>query len=70
MAKVILIPKPGKEDKDRTSSYRLICLISAFGKVFEYLVKGRIMEELNRNGGLSEKQFGFREGKYKPSNTF
>lgn len=51
-ASVVLIWK-GKEERE-ASSYRPICLLNTFGKLFEKL--------LEANGGLSENQFGFRKG--------
>lgn len=62
-ARVVLIPKPGKEDMSQPSSFRSICLISRAGKLFEYLVKERLMKSIGDRGGLSPTQFGFVEGK-------
>lgn len=45
------------------SAFRPICMLSMVGKLYERLIKERIEQELERNGGLSERQFGFRRGR-------
>lgn len=55
--RLVLIPKPG------TSKKRPITMLDAFGKLYETLINNRIKTELEENGALSDRQFGFREGK-------
>lgn len=62
-AKILLIPKPGKTDLLSPSTYRPISLINTMGKIYEYLIKKRLREELAEKGPLSSRQFGFQEGK-------
>lgn len=62
-ARLALIPKPGKKNLFEASAYRPICLIDAAAKVYEYMVKERLEQELERGLGLSERQFGFRGGR-------
>jgi hypothetical protein len=58
-AKLVLIPKDdGTEDR----KFRPICLIDALGKVLEHLIKARLQKEVEERGGLSDNQFGFRQG--------
>jgi hypothetical protein len=58
-AKLVLIPKDdGTEDR----KFRPICLIDALGKVLEHLIKARLQKEVDERGGLSDNQFGFRQG--------
>jgi ribonuclease HI len=58
-ARVIVIPKPGKDDLQDIKSYRPIGLISVFGKVLEKVIINRINWHFHRQGKLSLKQFGF-----------
>lgn len=61
VAKLVLIEKskPGQEEK----AYRPICLLNVIGKLFEQLILCRLKKEIERKGGLSLEQYGFREGK-------
>lgn len=62
MAKLIMIekePKPGQVGV----AYRPICLLDVIGKLFESLIAGRLREEVENNGDLSCRQFGFRQGR-------
>ena len=59
-ARIILIRKGGKDEND-PRSYRPICLLNTFGKLFEQLLVARINVELQENN-LSPAQFGFRKG--------
>lgn len=45
------------------SSYRPLCLLDVEGKLFEQLVVARLEAEIERTGGLSDNQFGFRKGR-------
>lgn len=60
-AKVIPIPKPGK-DPSLASSYRPISLLSSMSKVFERLILDRFLLHVNTNSILLPEQFGFRHG--------
>lgn len=60
-ANLVLLKKPGKPDNS-PSSYRPLCLLDTLGKLLEHLLLGRLKSEIERTGGLSENQFGFREG--------
>lgn len=57
------IIKPLFENGDRQiiTKYRPISLITNFAKVFEKLLKTRILSYLNKHGVLSDNQFGVRE---------
>lgn len=59
--KITLIPKPGKQPF-QPSSYRPLCLLDTFGKLFEALLSRRIFEFLGEDG-LDKHQFGFRPGR-------
>ncbi|MHC5848301.1 reverse transcriptase domain-containing protein, partial [Streptococcus pyogenes] len=48
---------------DQVSSYRPIYLQDTMGKVLEDMVLQRLNSHLERGGGLSENQFGFRKGR-------
>ena len=49
-----------KGDKNNTSNYRLISILSSFSKVFEKAMYNQLQEHLNKCNILSEEQFGFR----------
>ena len=61
-AKLVLIPKPIKNDGD-PKTYRPISLLSVFGKVLEAMLESRLRGEIEERGGLHEKQHGFRRGR-------
>lgn len=50
-------------NKNKMENYRPITLISNIAKIFEKIIKERIIHFLNRFNLLSDKQFGFRTGK-------
>nr|CAI5832218.1 unnamed protein product [Callosobruchus analis] len=60
-ANVILLSKSGKPT-ELASSYRPICLLDTVGKLFEIMIRQRLMLEIEKAGGLSPYQFGFRSG--------
>lgn len=62
-AAVILIGKAKAGDSMDPSRYRPICLISVLGKLYEKLLKARLEREIEGNGGLSPRQYGFRKGR-------
>lgn len=59
-ARLVLIPKPQKEGQSERS-YRPLCVLNTIGKLFEHLLLVRLNDEVERNGGLSDLQFGFRK---------
>lgn len=61
-ATLILLRK-GNKPIDRPTSFRPVCLLDAEGKLYEQLLLGRLRDELKKNGDLSDKQYGFREGR-------
>lgn len=62
VSKLVLIPKPGKSNLN-PEAFRPLCLIDAIGKLYEYLIKNRIEDEMEKNNKLSPNQFGFRKGR-------
>lgn len=62
MSRLVLIPKEQKQDQQQ-KSYRPICLLNVLGKFLEQLLLARLKKELEANGGLSDEQYGFREGR-------
>lgn len=61
-ARLVLLPK-GDKPPDEPSAYRPICLLHVMGKVLEHLIRSRLRQEMEDEGGLSELQFGFRQGR-------
>lgn len=61
-AKLVLLRK-GVKPIDDPSSFRPICLLDVEGKLYELLILARLKQEINKTGGFSEWQYGFREGK-------
>ena len=63
-AKLVLIEK---HQDERTASqkrkFRPICLLSAVGKPYERLIKGRLEQELEATENLYKYQYGFRRGR-------
>lgn len=59
LAKVVPIPKPGKDQK-LTTSYRPISLLSCLGKVFEKILYVRLNTFATANNIIAKEQFGFR----------
>lgn len=60
IAKVIAIPKPGK-DKKTPSNHRPISLLPNMGKVFEGLILDRLSRFDDLHDVLAQHQFGFRK---------
>jgi hypothetical protein len=60
VARLVLLPKgkPGTEKR----KFRPICLLDTLGKLLEHLIRARLANNLEEKGGLSDAQFGFREG--------
>ena len=62
-ARLVLIPKPGK-DKDSPAAYRPLCLLNEAGKILERILMVRITEHLTTSGpDLHDHQYGFRQGR-------
>lgn len=59
--KSLVIPIYKTGDDTDIANYRPISLISQLSKIFEKLIKNRLISYLNKYKILSEKQFGFRE---------
>lgn len=59
MAKIIVIPKPGKSLED-PESYRPISLLATISKVFEKLFRNRLDDLLQELHIIPDYQFGFR----------
>ncbi len=59
LAKIILIPKPGKS-LEEASSHRPISLLPALGKIFEKLLLVRIRDFVDADDIIPDHQFGFR----------
>lgn len=60
-SRAILLRKQGK-DPETPSAYRPICIINAMAKLLEYVIKGKIMEELGESP-FEQNQYGFVKGK-------
>lgn len=61
VAVVVPIHKSGSEQD--ITNYRPISILSILSKIFEYIIKNRIMSFLDRNEFFSDRQFGFLPGK-------
>jgi len=61
VAKLILIPKPGKTDKSQVKSFRPISLLPVFGKALETLIISDILKETSLD--TLDEQHGFTTGK-------
>ena len=59
----IMLPKPGKDDYNSVRSYRPITLESVIGKIFERVVKGRLVWKLEVTGTLATTQYAYRRQK-------
>lgn len=59
IARIKVIPKPGREDYSAPKSYRPIGLLSVMGKVLEKLVATRVAWYLGSHAKLSSRQYGF-----------
>lgn len=61
-AKIIFIPKPGKDPTD-IMNYRPISLLDVTAKLFEKIINERLIKFLIRNNKYNPRQHGFREGR-------
>ena len=62
-ARVIFVPKPGKEDYSDPCSYRPISLLSCLGKMFEKLLSEWLDQHLEDSDLVSCNQYGFRKNR-------
>ncbi|GBM70354.1 Putative protein in type-1 retrotransposable element R1DM [Araneus ventricosus] len=58
--RIVLIPKAHKDLSD-FESYRPICLVAIWGKILDKLITHRLVNHLETNNLLNERQYGFRE---------
>lgn len=61
-ARLALIGK-GKGDPNTASAYRPLCMLDTAGKLYEKLLKQRMLDAIAMAGGLSPRQYGFTAGK-------
>ncbi|KAL1450383.1 hypothetical protein WDU94_002755 [Cyamophila willieti] len=62
LARLVLLEKekkPGSTER----SYRILCLLSVLGKLFEHMIKVRMEAEQNRQNIPAGNQYGFKQGK-------
>lgn len=59
-AKVVAIPKPGKDPRS-PSSYRPISLLSSIDKLYEKIILSRLNAFIADNNLINREQFGFRQ---------
>ena len=62
MGIIILIPKPGKDQKNLIN-YRPITLLEIPGKIIERIINKRLHRFCERNKIFHKEQYGFRAGK-------
>ncbi|XP_043642426.1 uncharacterized protein LOC122612710 [Drosophila teissieri] len=60
--RLVLISK-GKGDPLTPSDYRPLCMLNTAGKLLEKMIKPRLSAAIERGGGLSPRQHGFRPGR-------
>jgi hypothetical protein len=63
LKKSIVIPIPKKSNSIKIDNLRPISLLSVFSKIFEKVMKARLLSYLNNSNFFSENQYGFLEGK-------
>ena len=68
-AKVIMVPKPGK-DPVKATSYRPISLISCLGKIYEHYVCEHLVDVLSEKQFFSSVQAGYQKGKSAEEHLF
>ena len=59
MAKVIVLPKPGRNDYKRACFYRPISLLSVLGKFLETIILNHLLLKSKQENWLSDNQHGF-----------
>ena len=68
-AKIIMIPKPGKDPK-KAISYRPISLLSCLGKIYERYVSENLLEKLEGKDYFAKVQAGYQKGKSSQEHLF
>lgn len=63
LKKAVVVPIHKKDNKRNVENYRPISLLSVFSKLYEKLMKSRLVSFLSKHNFLSDHQFGFREGR-------
>ena len=61
--KVVIIPKPGKDNYEKVGSYRPICLLPALGKILEKIILTRLDHFATTESWFNPSQHGFIKGK-------
>ncbi|KAL4121742.1 hypothetical protein QTP88_014193 [Uroleucon formosanum] len=61
-ARLLLLHKGPNKPVSNPSSFRPLCMLDTTGKLFERILLLRLNDHLERAGGLSTNQFGFRRG--------
>ena len=61
-ARLVLIPKPKKNPEDK-NTYRPLCLLNSISKLFEHIIKARILRTLIGPKKIAISQYGFCKGK-------
>ncbi|CAB0040819.1 unnamed protein product [Trichogramma brassicae] len=61
--RLVLLPKPGKPPEE-PSSYRPLCMLDTAGKILERIICNRLEATTESPGGLSDHQYGFRNGQW------
>lgn len=59
---LVLLHKTGKP-LNEPSSYRPLCMLDSLGKMLEKLIANRLSQQIETQGGLSDRQYGFRRGR-------
>lgn len=62
LKEAVVIPLYKSGSKHECNNFRPISLLSTFAKIYEKLMKKRLIHFLEQNNFFSSKQFGFREG--------
>ncbi|XP_017774556.1 PREDICTED: uncharacterized protein LOC108561222, partial [Nicrophorus vespilloides] len=52
-----------RQNNGKDPSFRPVCLIDTMGKLLEQPITKQLKEEIDRFGGLSERQYGFRQSR-------
>ena len=59
-ARLALIPKVGKSTEVSAKAYRPISLLGVFGKILKSMLEQKLKSEIEKKGGLHDRQYGFR----------
>nr|CAH7755103.1 unnamed protein product [Callosobruchus chinensis] len=61
LARLVLIPKAANQNGE--IKRRPICILNSIAKLFEAIIKHRLEGNIEVNGGLSQRQYGFSKGR-------